>query len=166
VVVSSAVLVGSAFVGPACPVARCACSILDQESARFLIVLSRCLGLVVAGWLAHFLWHLYVRGLGVISLLPRVRRLPDLMTHRTGTPSWSDGGVWFSCVFPTCVMVCSKRVQVRMRLYVSVRRMHVVMCVWEIKRINITRVEIQMLVVLREGLLFTLCVSPCPGTRG
>jgi hypothetical protein len=49
VVVSGAVLIGSAFVSLACPVARCACSILDQASARFLTVLSRCLGLVVAG---------------------------------------------------------------------------------------------------------------------
>jgi hypothetical protein len=82
-----------------------------------------------------------VHGLGVISLLPRVRRLPDLLTHRTGTPSWSDGGVWFSCVFPTCAMVCSKRVQVRTRLCVSVLCRHVVMCVWEIKRINIRKTE-------------------------
>jgi hypothetical protein len=66
-----------------------------------------------------------VRGLRVIALLPRVRRLPDLLTHRTGEPAWSDGGVWFSCVFPKCAMVCSKRVQVRTRLCVSVRCRHV-----------------------------------------
>jgi hypothetical protein len=61
--------------------------------------------------LAHFLQPLYVRGFGVISLLPRVRRLPDLLTHRTGKSSWSDGGVWLSCVFTACAMVRSKKVQ-------------------------------------------------------
>ena len=106
--------------------------------------------------MTHFLRPLYVRGLGVISLLPCVRRLPDLRVHRTtGTPSWSDKSVWFPCVFTACVMVRSKKVQIFVRLCVSVRR-HVVVCVQEIKRSSITRAETQMFEVLRGGLFVRL----------
>ena len=83
-----------------------------------------------------------MRRLGVISLLPRVRRLPDLLAHCTGTPSRSDGSVWPPCVVIVCVKICSKKVQALARLRVSARR-HVAVCVQEIRRTNITKVVIR-----------------------
>ena len=74
----------------------------------------RVVGLLFTASVCAWVW-------GYSSLLPRVRKLPDLLTHRTGTPSWSDGGVWLSCVFTACAMVRSKKVQVLARLCVSAR---------------------------------------------
>ena len=108
--------------------------------------------------MAHFLRPLCVRRFGGISLLPRVRRLPDLLAHRTGTPSRSDGSVCPPCAVTVCVRMRSRMVQVFVRPCVSARR-HVVVCEYEIRRANITRSETQMFVRL---LVLLLRVQWCP----